>query len=117
MIYVSDTGSSKDPFSTKPSVEVIQGDCREVVPTLGHFDFLLCDPPFNFGMAYRGYVDKSDDFPEFMAEWIKVCWDACDGVMALHGPDDLEACRISRIEAKATPPPWRLSRGHYYVFS
>ena len=89
MIHGTDTGSSKDPFSNKPSADVIQGDCREVVPTLGKFDFILGDSPFNVGMPYKGYIDKRDDFPEFMAEWIKVCWEACDGVMALHGPDNL----------------------------
>ena len=70
-------------------IKVLQGDCREVVPTLGRFKMVFGDPPFNVGMAYRGYNDKRDDYPEFTAEWIKVCWDACDGILALHGPDDL----------------------------
>jgi site-specific DNA-methyltransferase (adenine-specific) len=89
MIYSSNTGPDNDPFSNTPSVEVIEGDCREVVPTLGKFDFILGDSPFNIGMSYKGYSDRRDDFPEFMAEWIEICWQACDGVMALHGPDSL----------------------------
>lgn len=65
------------------------GDCREVVPTLGQFEFVFADPPFNIGHGYNGYDDRRSDFDEFTAEWIEVCWNACAGVMALHGPDDL----------------------------
>lgn len=68
---------------------VICGDCRTVVPTLGTFDFVFADPPFNIGYEYNGYVDKRDDFEQFTEEWVSACWNACDGVMALHGPDAL----------------------------
>lgn len=76
-------------MSNKVACEVLLGDCREIVPTLGRFDFIFADPPFNIGHGYKGYHDRRDDFDTFTAEWIKVCWEACDGVMALHGPDDL----------------------------
>jgi DNA modification methylase len=69
--------------------KIICGDCRRLVPTLGQFDFVFADPPFNIGHPYVGYVDRRDDFDSFTAEWIETCWAACDGVMALHGPDDL----------------------------
>ena len=77
------------------TVEVIQGDCRNVVPLIAcdsdgyAFDFVFADPPFNIGHPYRGYDDRRDDYDEFTAEWIRVCWQACRGVMALHGPDSL----------------------------
>ena len=89
MINGSTIGSFNDPISALPVIQVIQADCREAVPKQGKFDLIFADPPFNIGMPYKGYLDKRDDFPEFMAEWIEVCWEACDGVMALHGPDDL----------------------------
>jgi DNA modification methylase len=69
--------------------KILCGDCRRLVPTLGRFDFVFADPPFNIGHPYVGYVDRRDDFDTFTAEWIETCWAACDGVMALHGPDDL----------------------------
>lgn len=69
--------------------EILCGDCRQLVPTLGRFDFVFADPPFNIGHPYVGYVDRREDFDSFTAEWIEACWAACDGVMALHGPDDL----------------------------
>lgn len=71
------------------SVEVIHGDCREIVPTLGAFDFVFADPPFNIGQNYNGYWDARNDYVYFMAEWIEVCWNACRGLLALHGPDEL----------------------------
>lgn len=76
-------------YATEMTIEVIAGDCRDIVPTLGQFDFIFADPPFNIGHPYKGYNDRRDDFEAFTAEWIKVCWQACDGVLALHGPDDL----------------------------
>jgi len=89
MIHSSNSGPDSDPFSNTCSVEVIEGDCREVVPTLGKFKLVFADPPFNVGMKYKGYWDKRHDFTEYLAECIQVCWEACDGVMALHGPDKL----------------------------
>jgi site-specific DNA-methyltransferase (adenine-specific) len=68
---------------------VLCGDCRAVVPTLGKFQFVFADPPFNIGQPYSDYVDDREDYAEFTLEWIAACWAACEGVMALHGPDDL----------------------------
>jgi len=70
-------------------VEILCGDCRELVPQLGRFALVFADPPFNIGHPYVGYADRRADFDTFTAEWIEACWAACDGVMALHGPDDL----------------------------
>ena len=89
MIYSSNTGPDNDPFSNTCSVEVLQGDCRELVPNLGEFKFIFADPPFNIDQDYVGYSDHRDDYPEVTAQWVATCWDACDGIMALHGPDDL----------------------------
>lgn len=73
------------------SVRVICGDSRKVVPTLGQFDFVFADPPFNIGQSYSGHNDRMDqeDHEELIWDVVESCWNACDGVMALHGPDDL----------------------------
>jgi len=60
------------------TVEIIQGDCREVVPRLGvRPNFILADPPFNLGKAYGPNVDDSLT-PERYAEWLfglyRICW-------------------------------------------
>ncbi len=69
--------------------QLIIGDCREVVPMLGSFNFIFADPPFNIGQKYDGYTDDIDNYEAFTMQWVEVCWNACNGVMALHGPDDL----------------------------
>ena len=75
------------------TVEVLCGDCREVIPKQGLFDLIFCDPPFNIGQAYQGYYDKREptEFEAFTSEWIAACWAALkpNGVLILHGPDDL----------------------------
>lgn len=71
------------------TVEVINGDCRRIVPTLGKFDFVFADPPFNIGHPYVGYHDQREDFDQFTEEWVSAVWEACSGVLALHGPDNL----------------------------
>ena len=75
-------------IETPDAVTVLHGDCRQLVPRLGRFDFIFADPPFNIGHGYDGYDDNKPDadFAQFMQDWVQVCWDACDGVMALHGP-------------------------------
>jgi len=80
------------------TIKILHGDCRELVPSLGLFDLVVGDPPFNVGQGYTGYVDRRDDYEQFTREWIEVCWEACDGVMALHGPDDL--AELYLIEAR-----------------
>lgn len=77
------------PYRIDTRTEVIAGDCRVIVPTLGKFDFVFSDPPFNIGQGYAGYDDNRDDFEEFIAETIETLWAATDGVLALHGPDNL----------------------------
>lgn len=70
--------------------DVVCGDCRVEIPKLGrNFDFVFADPPFNIGQQYDGYNDSRTDYKEFTDQWIDACWDACGGVLAIHGPDDL----------------------------
>lgn len=86
-----------------PGVEsrIICGDCRELIPTLGKFDFIFCDCPFNIGQKYKGFNDRlaTAEFDKFNAEWVSACWNACDGILALHGPDDLAVSFLSLAEA------------------
>lgn len=71
--------------------EIIHGDCTTIVPTLGQFDLVFADPPFNIGHDYTGYDDRlpQAEYERFTARWIQACWRSCRGVMVLHGPDDL----------------------------
>lgn len=37
------------------------GDCLDILPTLGHADFVITDPPYNVGYKYDNYDDKLDE--------------------------------------------------------
>jgi site-specific DNA-methyltransferase (adenine-specific) len=39
-----------NPYYKDKQVTIYHGDCREIVPTLGHFDLMLTDPPY--GMEF-----------------------------------------------------------------
>lgn len=75
--------------STGTTSAVYVGDCLRVVPKLGQFQFIFADPPFNIGHGYTGFKDKRPDFEDWCYQWVRVCWQACSGVLALHGPDAL----------------------------
>lgn len=79
-------------------IQILCGDCRKLLPTLPQYDFVFADPPFNIDQQYVGYDDNISDFEEFTREWVELCWTHCDGVLALHGNDDLaeEYCIIAR---------------------
>ena len=36
------------------SATLYLGDCREVLPTLGHVDTVVTDPPYGIGFAHGG---------------------------------------------------------------
>ncbi len=72
-------------------IDVIHGNCLEVIPKLGEFNFCFLDPPFNINQQYLEY---SDNLPEEEYRFILRlatlrAWDSCTGVMCLHGPDEL----------------------------
>ena len=66
------------PYYQDSAVTIYHGDCREVVPTLGRFDLLLCDPPYGIGInkshrlsVSRGFGgetwdDKAPDITPFL---------------------------------------------------
>jgi DNA modification methylase len=79
-------------WSPSKDIQVIHGDCREILPKLKEqSSFIFADPPFNIGQKYEGYKDKVSeiDYVRFTWVWIGACWDCCKGVMALHGNDTL----------------------------
>jgi site-specific DNA-methyltransferase (adenine-specific) len=44
------------PYFNEGGITLYHGDCREVLPTLGHFDLLLTDPPYDIRAGNGGGV-------------------------------------------------------------
>lgn len=42
------------PYYQDGQVTLYNGDCAEIVPTLGTFDLLLTDPPYGLGDRWTG---------------------------------------------------------------
>ena len=51
----------KNVFHFSDSVELYQGDCFDILPGLGRFDFLWADPPYNVGKDYDQFDDAKAD--------------------------------------------------------
>jgi len=56
------------PYYQDDAVTIYNGDCREIVPTLGRFDLLLTDPPYGIGInksnrlsISRGFIGETWD--------------------------------------------------------
>lgn len=69
--------------------QFLVGDMQDILPDLNGFDFIFADPPFNIGQSYNYYVDDREDYETFIIDCIEELWDACDGVLCLHGNNDL----------------------------
>jgi DNA modification methylase len=64
-----ENAGSESDTSSNPSVEMIRGDCRDVMPVLPDcaFDGCVCDPPYGLGMAdWDGDVPGVDVWREVL---------------------------------------------------
>ena len=46
------------PYYQDDAVTIYHGDCREILPTLGRFDLLLTDPPYELTASGAGIATK-----------------------------------------------------------
>lgn len=69
------SGTGIDPGASNSVWRVVDGDCREVLPTLavGLAQAVITDPPYGLGYPYRGY----DDTPEALAAIVAVFVPEC----------------------------------------
>lgn len=96
---------------------VINGDCREVLPTIPiKFDFIFADPPFNIDHGYKGFKDKCTpaEYRDFTVTWVLRCWDALKptGILCLHGPDAV-AVQYLELELRYALPRIAWINWHY----
>jgi site-specific DNA-methyltransferase (adenine-specific) len=54
-----------------------QGDCMEILPTLGKVDAVVTDPPYGIGFKYASYDDTPDDYGEWLWSVIELAESLC----------------------------------------
>lgn len=64
-----------NPYFQDDSVTIYHGDCREIVPTLGTFDLVCTDPPYNVNKNYGAHNDAMT--PEEYRAWVSEVTDVC----------------------------------------
>lgn len=52
------------PYYQDSAVTIYNGDCREVIPELGHFDLILTDPPYGTEDLGGGYGRRQNHDPK-----------------------------------------------------
>lgn len=64
--------------TVKNYYRLIQGDCLNVLPTLGdkYVDLIVTSPPYNIGKNYKNYDDSKpfDAYYGFTEKWIQACF-------------------------------------------
>ena len=83
-----------------PALDVLVGDCRELLPKIpavrkSQVDLVFADPPFNLDRAYDRWDDKmpEEEYLEFTYAWLDLCIGALKdhGAMWVNIPDDWAA--------------------------
>ena len=49
------------------NAELWLGDCREILPLLGHVDAVVTDPPYGIGFPYESYNDSRENLVSLIA--------------------------------------------------
>jgi len=81
------------------------GDCREVLPTLGKVDAVICDPPWGIGFSeYLSHNDRPEDYGVLIAETVGASERLLvDGWMVVF-----QGARRAHDWHKLIPRPWRV---------
>ena len=85
-------------LNEKPKIEIICGDCLDILKTMKDksVDLVLTDPPYGVGLEYDGYKDTKDNLKKlidiFMPEFLrigKIVFITCgNGNQHLYPPPD-----------------------------
>jgi DNA modification methylase len=59
------------PYYEENGITIYHGDCREILPEIGHVDLIVTDIPFNVNHNYKSYNDNlsNDEYKLILAQW------------------------------------------------
>jgi site-specific DNA-methyltransferase (adenine-specific) len=91
------------PYYEEHGITIYHGDCREVLPTLGHINLVLTDPPYGVGFEFPTYIDTLENWKELMIDLV-------GRIRATADMGILPSCQIKQLEwiYKNVPPDWLL---------
>ena len=61
-----------EPYYSDPQVTLFHGDCRDILPTLGHFDAAVVDPPY--GETSLAWDHWPQGWPSLIAKHTNSMW-------------------------------------------
>lgn len=101
---------------------VINEDVRSgVIRTLGKFNLIFADPPFNIGVQYDSWDDNLDqeEYSDFTALWIKDCIFALapGGRLCIHVPDKVVPVVLSHIPKWLPLDEWIIWHYRFGVYT
>ena len=77
-------------------IRLINGDCREILPTLPKVDAVVTDPPYGVNFQYEGRSDGDDGYAEWCRGWFSDLRKCSDGAIAI-------SCGIANLTDWAKP--------------
>lgn len=78
------------PFFEDDAVTIINGDCREVLPTLERAALILTDPPYGVNLEYDTYSDTEANWYELMGTMLPLMRAQAEMVICV-------SCQIKRL--------------------
>jgi DNA modification methylase len=86
-------------------VTLIQGDCLDILPTLGKVDAVITDPPFGIGFKYATHDDTPDNYGQWLWRIIEMAEGKCEAGSPLFV---WQAMLNIRRFAEWFPRDWRI---------
>ena len=60
------------PYYQDNAVTIYHGDCRDILPKIGHIDVTMTDPPYGVGVEYGVFDDTEDNVRNLVSDVMPV---------------------------------------------
>lgn len=66
-----------------------QGDCMDIMPTLGPVDAVVTDPPYGIGFEYNSYDDTRENLKHLIDSFLPICRVMATRCIVMCGPTQI----------------------------